>query len=248
MVKRLETSSHYLLGINDSACKNQLVIDSVQYGHVISNMPTESTTIGKSRVAKDLIVMHTSWRSNSDIACATDSIGYPHTWASDESSIVKHKLLQASGPYPMPPRDDRNGVGVMAQEIHRGRGDALRCMADAPTSLDQFSLVSPWFEPWLVSLEPYRPGGGPDKRAPSLVAGEGRKNANTRRWSQRRSMDGAPTCSDQFSLVSPRFETRSVMLEPNEPEGGPAGSLLGSNVRIDCWSLRQFVRVCGFLV
>ncbi|KZV48618.1 hypothetical protein F511_26972 [Dorcoceras hygrometricum] len=40
-----------------------------------------STTIGKSRVAIDPIAMHTSWRSNSDIASVT-SIGYPRMSAS----------------------------------------------------------------------------------------------------------------------------------------------------------------------
>ncbi|KZV37874.1 hypothetical protein F511_30570 [Dorcoceras hygrometricum] len=69
MVKRLATSSHDPLGIIDSACKNQLVVVSVQYGHFNTYIPIRSTTIGKSRVARDPITMHTSWRSNSDIAC-----------------------------------------------------------------------------------------------------------------------------------------------------------------------------------
>ncbi|KZV54880.1 hypothetical protein F511_35955 [Dorcoceras hygrometricum] len=76
MVKYLATSFHDPLGITDSACKNQLVMVSVQYGPFSSNIPIESTTIGKSRVARDSIVMHTSWRSKSDIACAT-SEPYP---------------------------------------------------------------------------------------------------------------------------------------------------------------------------
>ncbi|KZV17931.1 hypothetical protein F511_42638 [Dorcoceras hygrometricum] len=71
MVKRLETSPHDPLGINDSACKNQSVMVSVQYGPFITNIPIRSTTIGKSRVARDPITMHASWRSNSDIACVT---------------------------------------------------------------------------------------------------------------------------------------------------------------------------------
>ncbi|KZV36307.1 hypothetical protein F511_26309 [Dorcoceras hygrometricum] len=53
----------------------------------------ESTTIGKSRFARDPITMHTSWRSNSDIAYVTR---YPRTRASDESSTTKHRLLHAS--------------------------------------------------------------------------------------------------------------------------------------------------------
>ncbi|KZV16729.1 senescence-associated carboxylesterase 101-like [Dorcoceras hygrometricum] len=67
MVKRLATSPHDPLGITDSACKNQLVVVSVQYGPFNPYIPIRSTTIGKSRVAIDPIAMHTSWRSNSDI-------------------------------------------------------------------------------------------------------------------------------------------------------------------------------------
>ncbi|KZV28050.1 hypothetical protein F511_06919 [Dorcoceras hygrometricum] len=69
MVKRLETSPHDPLRITDSACKNQSIMVSVQYGPFNSNIPNRSTTIGKSRVARDPITMHTSWRSNSEIAC-----------------------------------------------------------------------------------------------------------------------------------------------------------------------------------
>ncbi|KZV35360.1 hypothetical protein F511_31782 [Dorcoceras hygrometricum] len=71
MVKRLATSPHDFLGITDSACKNQLVVVSVQYGPFNTYIPIRSTTIGKSRVARDPIAMHTSWRSNSDIASVT---------------------------------------------------------------------------------------------------------------------------------------------------------------------------------
>ncbi|KZV40128.1 hypothetical protein F511_40650 [Dorcoceras hygrometricum] len=95
------------LGITESAYKNQLVMVSVQYGPFSLNIPTESMTIGKSRVPRDSIVMHTSWRSKSDIACAI-SIGYPRTRTSVESSTAKHRLLHTSGPHPIPPPDDRN--------------------------------------------------------------------------------------------------------------------------------------------
>ncbi|KZV26895.1 hypothetical protein F511_17750 [Dorcoceras hygrometricum] len=71
MVKRLATSPHDPLGITDSACKNQLVVVSVQYGPFNPFISIRSTTIGKSRVAIDPIAMHTSWRSNSDIASVT---------------------------------------------------------------------------------------------------------------------------------------------------------------------------------
>ncbi|KZV23787.1 hypothetical protein F511_22451 [Dorcoceras hygrometricum] len=119
------------LGITDSACKNQSVMVSVQYGPFNTNIPIRSATIGKSRVARDPITMHTSWRSNSDIACVTrqthlpkthlvlwpgichtiissDSIGDPRTRTSDEFSTTKHRLLHASGPHPTPPPDDPN--------------------------------------------------------------------------------------------------------------------------------------------
>ncbi|KZV54152.1 hypothetical protein F511_35332 [Dorcoceras hygrometricum] len=64
---RLAKSPHDPLGITDSACKNQLVVVSVQYRPFNPYIPIRSTTIGKSRVAIDPIAMRTSWRSNSDI-------------------------------------------------------------------------------------------------------------------------------------------------------------------------------------
>ncbi|KZV42293.1 DNA topoisomerase 3-alpha [Dorcoceras hygrometricum] len=99
--------AHDPLGITDSACKNQLVVVSVQYGPFYTYIPIRSTTIGKSRVAIDPIAMHTSWRSNSDIT-SVSSIGYPRIKASGESSTTKHRLLHASGPHPIPPPNDSN--------------------------------------------------------------------------------------------------------------------------------------------
>ncbi|KZV30173.1 hypothetical protein F511_20803 [Dorcoceras hygrometricum] len=75
------------------------------YGPFNPYIPIRSTTIGKSRVAIDPIAMHTSWRSNSDIASVT-SIGYPCMSASGESSTTMHRLLHASGSHPIPPPDD----------------------------------------------------------------------------------------------------------------------------------------------
>ncbi|KZV50061.1 low affinity sulfate transporter 3-like [Dorcoceras hygrometricum] len=134
MVKRLATSPHYPLGIPDSACKNQLVVVSVQYGPFNTYIPIISTTIGKSRVARDPIAMHTSWRSNSEISSVTrqtilpkthpvlwleiyhtivssDNIGYLRMKASGESSTTKHRLLHVSGPHPIPPPNGPKGVG-----------------------------------------------------------------------------------------------------------------------------------------
>ncbi|KZV33266.1 hypothetical protein F511_41228 [Dorcoceras hygrometricum] len=110
MVKHLATSRHDPLGITDSACKNQLIVVSAQYGPFYTYIPNRSTTIGKSRVARDPIAMHTSWRSNSDIVSVT-RIGYPRMKASVESSTTKHRLLHASEPHPIPLPNDPKGVG-----------------------------------------------------------------------------------------------------------------------------------------
>ncbi|KZV54866.1 hypothetical protein F511_36333 [Dorcoceras hygrometricum] len=68
------------LGITDSACKNQLVVVSVQYGPFNPYIPIRSTII--------------------------DNIGYPRMSASGESSTTMHRLLHASGPHPIPPPND----------------------------------------------------------------------------------------------------------------------------------------------
>ncbi|KZV56769.1 hypothetical protein F511_38104 [Dorcoceras hygrometricum] len=151
MVKRLVTSPHDLLGITDSACKNQLVVVSVQYGPFNIYIPIRSTTIGKSRVARDPISMHTSWRSNSDIASVTrqthlpkthpvlwpeiyhtivslDNIGYPRMKARGEFSTTKHRLLHASGPHPIPPSNDpkTNQYNQDLGLIHSTNGNHLK--------------------------------------------------------------------------------------------------------------------------
>ncbi|KZV34288.1 F-box/kelch-repeat protein-like [Dorcoceras hygrometricum] len=126
MVKRLETSPHDPLGITDSSCKNQLVMVSVQYGPFNPYIPIRSTTIGKSRVAIDPIAMHTSWRSNSDIASVT-SIGYPRMSASGGSSTTMHRLLHASGSHPIPtPYDPKtNQYNQDLGLIHSTNGNHL---------------------------------------------------------------------------------------------------------------------------
>ncbi|KZV29249.1 hypothetical protein F511_35550 [Dorcoceras hygrometricum] len=93
MVKRLATSPHDPLGINDSACKNQSVMVRVQYGPFNSNIPITSTTIGKSRVARDPITMHTSWRSNSDIACVTREHCYVLSMQMDSDLVIYRTTL-----------------------------------------------------------------------------------------------------------------------------------------------------------
>ncbi|KZV24716.1 hypothetical protein F511_28167 [Dorcoceras hygrometricum] len=126
MVKRLATSPHDTLGITDSACKNQLVVVNIQYGPFNTYIPIRSTTIGKSRVARDPIAMHTSWRSNSDIASVT-SIGYPRMRASGESSTTKHQLLHASRSHPIPsPNDPKtNQYNQDLGHIHSTNGNHL---------------------------------------------------------------------------------------------------------------------------
>ncbi|KZV45759.1 mannan endo-1,4-beta-mannosidase 6-like [Dorcoceras hygrometricum] len=105
----------FTVGITDSACKNQLVVVSVQYGPFNPYISIRSTTIGKSRVAIDPIAMRTSWRSNSDIASAT-SIGYPLMSASGESSTTMHRLLHASGSHPIPtPYDPKRLAPTISQ-------------------------------------------------------------------------------------------------------------------------------------
>ncbi|KZV37613.1 putative trehalase [Dorcoceras hygrometricum] len=74
MVKRLATSPHDPLGVTDSACKNQLVVVSVQYGPFNPYIP--------------IINDH--------------CIGYPRMSASGESSTTMHRLLHASGSHPIP--------------------------------------------------------------------------------------------------------------------------------------------------
>ncbi|KZV55830.1 hypothetical protein F511_06679 [Dorcoceras hygrometricum] len=113
-------------GITDSACKNQLVVVSVQYGPFNPYIPIRSTTIGKSRVAIDPIAMRTSWRSNSDIVSVT-SIGYPRMSASGESSTTMHRLLHASGSHPIPmPYDPKtNQYNQDLGLIHSTNGNHL---------------------------------------------------------------------------------------------------------------------------
>ncbi|KZV35835.1 F-box family protein [Dorcoceras hygrometricum] len=140
MVKRLATSPHDPLGITDSACKNQSVMVSVQYGPFNPYIPIRSTTIGKSRAAIDPIAMHTSWRSNSDITSVT-SIGYPRMSASGESSTTMHRLLHASGSHPIPTpyypnekykrrRFVRSGYSVGRRDLPRQRLAFNSCCPD----------------------------------------------------------------------------------------------------------------------
>ncbi|KZV23760.1 vacuolar amino acid transporter 1-like [Dorcoceras hygrometricum] len=95
MVKRLATSRHDPLGITDSACKNQLVVVSVQYGPFNPYIPIRSTIIGKSRVARDPIAMHTSWKSNSDIAsCAVAQAKEPRSHKRSKHILRKYHIIR----------------------------------------------------------------------------------------------------------------------------------------------------------
>ncbi|KZV18656.1 putative leucine-rich repeat receptor-like protein kinase [Dorcoceras hygrometricum] len=155
MVKRLATSPHDPLGITDSACKNQSVVVSVQYGPFNPYIPIRSTTIGKSRVAIDPIAMHTSWRSNSDIASVT-SIGYPRMSASGESSTTMHRLLHATGSHPiptpyrlqMPPRREGGRRTRRSAEGSRAGSDDDAQVEDVTRQIGGMELVLARFQ-WM---------------------------------------------------------------------------------------------------
>ncbi|KZV47370.1 hypothetical protein F511_24649 [Dorcoceras hygrometricum] len=144
MVKCLEPSPHDPLGITDSACKNQSVVVSVQYGPFNPYIPIRSTTIGKSRVAIDPIAMHISWRSNSDIASVT-SIGYPRMSASGESSTTMHRLLHASGSHPIPtPYDPKtNQYNKNLGLIHSINGNHLESPKEGSSIDHQIAVETP---------------------------------------------------------------------------------------------------------
>ncbi|KZV23515.1 leucine rich repeat protein [Dorcoceras hygrometricum] len=95
---------------------NSGLAQRIMYGPFNPYIPIRSTTIGKSRVAKDPIAMHTSWRSNSDFASVT-SIGYPRMSASGESSTTMHRLLHASGSHPIPPPNDPNQLSLPTSQL-----------------------------------------------------------------------------------------------------------------------------------
>ncbi|KZV44362.1 hypothetical protein F511_26444 [Dorcoceras hygrometricum] len=63
MVKRLPTSPHDPLGITDSACKNQSVVVSVQYGPFNPYIPIRSTTIDISDFLSSIALDRTALRS-----------------------------------------------------------------------------------------------------------------------------------------------------------------------------------------
>ncbi|KZV33829.1 hypothetical protein F511_29706 [Dorcoceras hygrometricum] len=87
----------------------------IMYGPFNPYIPIRSTTIGKSRVAKDPIAMHTSWRSNSDIASVTrvsmtlrvvrtnqynQDIGLIHSTNGNHLESPNEASLKLGRPYP----------------------------------------------------------------------------------------------------------------------------------------------------
>ncbi|KZV50519.1 kinase family protein [Dorcoceras hygrometricum] len=80
-------------GREEVALPNQLVVVSVQYGPFNPYIPIGSTTIGKSRVARDPIAMYTSWRSNSDIASVTRQL-HTQIAASTINQIDMHREVK----------------------------------------------------------------------------------------------------------------------------------------------------------
>ncbi|KZV31172.1 cleavage stimulation factor subunit 2-like [Dorcoceras hygrometricum] len=117
MVKRLATSPHDPLGITDSACKNQSVVVSVQYGPFNPYIPIRSTTIGKLRVVKDPTAMHTSWRSNSDIASVTSTC----------VTLNSSGIQLAVGPQPLRLRNHNSGLAqrIMVKRLATSPHDPL---------------------------------------------------------------------------------------------------------------------------
>ncbi|KZV20312.1 isoflavone 3'-hydroxylase-like [Dorcoceras hygrometricum] len=141
MVKRPATSPHDPLGITDSACKNQSVVVSVQYGPFNPYIPIRSTTIGKSRVARDPIVMHTSWRSNSDIASVTRSIIEleEQRFSSNDSAATIQQRRKLSS--------DANSAATQTQQQRKfSRGDFIFSTIQVPLREARFFVqkASPW--------------------------------------------------------------------------------------------------------
>ncbi|KZV48347.1 hypothetical protein F511_24453 [Dorcoceras hygrometricum] len=104
-------SGRYNLGITDSACKNQSVMVSVQYGPFNTYIPIRSTiidSIGYPRTKASGESSTTKHRLLHASGPHPISIGHPRTKASGESSTTKHRLLHASGPHPIPPPNDPN--------------------------------------------------------------------------------------------------------------------------------------------
>ncbi|KZV15758.1 hypothetical protein F511_32156 [Dorcoceras hygrometricum] len=118
MVKRLATSRHDPLDITDSACKNQLVVVSVQYGPFNPYIPIRSTTIGKSRVARDPITMHTSWRSNSDITSVTSLHGQPDQAAQRQNLDVRELPRSPHGQPDQAAQRQQLDVRELPRSIH----------------------------------------------------------------------------------------------------------------------------------
>ncbi|KZV36688.1 zinc finger CCCH domain-containing protein 22 [Dorcoceras hygrometricum] len=143
MVKRLATSPHDPLGITDSAWKNQLVLVSVQYGPFNPYIPIRSTTIGKSRVAKDPIAMHTSWRSNSDIASVTSTC----------VTLNGSGIQLAVGPQPLRLRNHNSGLAhrIMVKRLATSPHDHLGITDSA--CKNQLVVVSVQYGPF----NPYIP-------------------------------------------------------------------------------------------
>ncbi|KZV16669.1 hypothetical protein F511_41898 [Dorcoceras hygrometricum] len=135
---------------------------NVQYGPFNPYFPIRSTTIGKSRVAIDPIAMHTSWRSNRDIASVT-SIGYPRMSASGESSTTMHRLLHASGPHPIPPPNDpkTNQYNQDLRLIHSTNGNHLESPNEGSSIDHQVTIylhaqnitMFPTNETWYFALQ-----------------------------------------------------------------------------------------------
>ncbi|KZV18834.1 splicing factor 3B subunit 1-like [Dorcoceras hygrometricum] len=77
-----------------------------------------------------------------------DNIGYPHIRASGESSTMKHRLLHASGPHPIPPPNDpkTNQYNQDLGLIHSTNGNHLKSSNEA-SSIDHQNITVDVDEP-----------------------------------------------------------------------------------------------------
>ncbi|KZV27803.1 Tau class glutathione S-transferase [Dorcoceras hygrometricum] len=135
------------LAVAPNHCGSEITISDlpngscVQYGPFNTYIPIRSTTIGKSRVARDPISMRTSWRSNSDITSVTrvsmtfrvvrtnqynqdlgliHSTNGNHLESPNEGSSIYHQqappLLSSLKPPPPPPSSPEIRSGQFDEE------------------------------------------------------------------------------------------------------------------------------------
>ncbi|KZV18701.1 hypothetical protein F511_39867 [Dorcoceras hygrometricum] len=151
--------SRYPLGITDSACKNQLIVVSVQYGPFNPYIPIRSTIIGKSRVAKDPITMHTSWRSKSDIASVTSAC----------VTLNDSRIQLTVGPQPLWLRNHNSGLShrIMVKRLAKSPHDPLGITDSA--CKNQLVVVSVQYGPFNPYIPIRSTTIGKSRRGPTTI-------------------------------------------------------------------------------